>query len=198
MDLHWSCNIKIGLAANGIPWLRTFDFCYKVFFKGCFILLVLQWHTKISFRKGKGSKQDHHDDNNIMPYYKGRVFIHTNGFWLPVKCIWVSRENIVWCYFHTEQIIISLKHRNYLVIDLKTIYIPCTCFICIEPSIHVFQLGMKRLSSLFGDHGVQIVISGEQRNTKPCLFLKSGEVLTKEMLDFGFLSLFFNIMIRNS
>jgi hypothetical protein len=57
---------------------------------------------------------------------------------------------------------------------------------------------MKRLSSLFGDHGVQIVISGEQRNTKPCLFLKSGEVLTKEMLDFGFLSLFFNIMIRNS
>lgn len=122
MDLHWSCNIKIGLAANGIPWLRTFDFCYKVFFKGYFILLVLQWHTKISFRKGKGSKQDHHDDNNIMPYYKGRVFIHTNGFWLPVKCIWVSRENIVWCYFHTEQIIISLKHRNYLVIDLKNIY----------------------------------------------------------------------------
>jgi hypothetical protein len=57
---------------------------------------------------------------------------------------------------------------------------------------------VKRLSSLFGDHGVQIVISGEQRNTKPCLFLKSGEVLTKEMLDFGFLSLFFNIMIRNS
>jgi hypothetical protein len=50
-------------------------------------LLVLQWHTKISIRKGKGSKQDHHDDNNIMPYYKGIVFIHTNGFWLPVKCI---------------------------------------------------------------------------------------------------------------